>query len=58
MIRNNVIRMSCRDAISVTDAKNVTIKNNQISGTTNAIYLRNTSDVTIKSNGILPVLKE
>ena len=58
MIRNNVIRMSCRDAISVTDAKNITIKNNQISGTTNAIYLRNTSDVTMKSNGILPVLKE
>ena len=50
--------MSCRDAISVTDAKNVTIKNNQISGTTNAIYLRNTSGVTMKSNGTLPVLKE
>lgn len=58
MIRNNVIRMSCRDAISVTDAKNITIKNNQISGTTNAIYLRNTSGVTMKSNGTLPVLKE
>ena len=58
IIRNNVIRGGSHDAIFITDAKNITIKDNQIAGTTNAVYLRNTSNVNIKSNGNLPVIEE
>jgi len=58
VIQNNVVRGQSFAAFSVSDAKNITIKNNQIAGTKNAVHLKNTSEVELKNNGDLPVIKE
>jgi len=56
IIRNNVIQAEGENAIYISGAKNVSISGNEISGSVNAIYSENSDSVTVKNNGILPVI--
>jgi len=56
IIRNNVIQAEGENAIYLSAAKNVTVSDNEISGSINAIYTENTDSVITTNNGILPVI--
>ena len=56
IIRNNVIQAEGENAVYLSAAKNISVLDNEISGSVNAVYTENTDSVTIKNNGILPVV--
>lgn len=58
IIRNNVIEATGKSAIFISDTKNIEIYNNEINGSENAVYLKNTKEHIIHHNGPLPVIIE
>lgn len=55
MIRNNVIRAVGESAIYISGTEGVTITNNEISGSSRAAVVENSSEINIVNNGILPI---
>jgi len=58
VIRNNVIEAVGNSAIYISDTYDVEIVNNQINGSLNAVHVKNSKEVDVKNNGILPVIIE
>lgn len=58
VIRNNVIEAVGDHAIYISDTRGVEIVNNQINGSRNAVYIKNSAQVNVKNNGVLPVIIE
>ena len=55
IIRNNVIQAVGKTAIYISDGNGVEIRDNEISGSSKAIQVKNSINVDIKNNGALTV---
>ena len=56
IIRNNVIQATGTQAIYVSGTDSASVKHNAISGSDRAVLVEHSADVTVQSNGPLPVI--
>lgn len=54
-IRNNVIQALGESAIYISGTEDITVINNEISGSSRAVVVENSSDIIVANNGVLPV---